>query len=104
MIFDFEKMEDFCIKRYKKVCFMKIGMTINKDLLIKLQDLVQKTNLQIVTDCIEGSSDFQINKTNYNVEVKCSTCGKDFYNLMSKTKLKEVLTGKYNIKCPECIR
>ena len=80
MIFDFEKMEDFCIKRYKKVCFMKIGMTINKDLLIKLQDLVQKTNLQIVTDCIEGSSDFQINKTNY-----------------------EVLTGKYNIKCPECI-
>lgn len=100
--FDFEKMEMFCKRRFEKSHFINIGMKIDNDLLKKLQKLVKETSIQIVTDCIEGSNDFQINRTSYNVEVNCKTCGKIMQRQLSKTKLKEVLSNSIDFECPEC--
>lgn len=100
--FDFEKMEEFCKMRFEKTHFINIGMKIENDLLRKLQKLVKETSLQIVTDCIEGSNDFQTNRTSYNVEVNCKTCGKKMYKQLSKTKLKDVLANNLDFDCPEC--
>lgn len=100
--FKFEEMEKFCKKRYEKSYFINIGMTINNDLLKRLQKLVKETSIQIVSDCIEGSDSYRISIKSYDVEVNCKTCGKIIQRQLSKTKLKEVLSNSIDFECSEC--
>ena len=96
-----DEMENYCIARFQKKFFIKNNSAISKSAFLKLQEIKNKTSIQIVSDCFERR-EARNEKLSFFVEIPCKSCDGIIEKTFSKTEFMNALSNKKGFECDTC--